>query len=183
MPGSGDQRRVVWNLDARGKRTAIARAAKHLSVTERPWYLAAAKSDGPTWAEPYVWLGGDAICIDALTPVRDEKGHLRGVLEAGFTLDHISAYLASLKIGKTGRAVIVDGQGKVIAAGADDVVKVAPGGKRERVEVGDLKDPLTRAATEHIRKRGKDYHGSAAAFESTFELEGDRIFLRALPPS
>ena len=85
---------------------------------KRPWYLDAAAAGQATWAE-YAWVNEDGSEITYglayPQPYFDAEGTLLGVLDAEISLHDVSRFLASLEIGETGLAFLVDRSGNLVA--------------------------------------------------------------------
>lgn len=92
----------------------------------RPWYtLGAMAGEAGAWGVPYAWQTGEGgggsltLGLPYSAAVLDEQGELRGVLDTELSLEDIAAFLKTLKIAQTGVAVIMDRQGRLIAASND----------------------------------------------------------------
>lgn len=87
----------------------------------RPWYKDAIAANGPTWGSVYVWLRGgkaETLGVPYVEPYRDAHGNVLGVINCEMTLSDISAFLQRLKVGKTGKAFILERNGNLIATSA-----------------------------------------------------------------
>ena len=88
----------------------------------RPWYaLGVAAGEAGAWGEPYAWQIGDGggaltLGLPFSSAVLDDDGEVRGVLDTELSLEDLSAYLRSLPVAQVGVAVIVDREGRLIAA-------------------------------------------------------------------
>ena len=85
----------------------------------RDWYQGALKTDGVYWSSPYIFYTTRAPGITAairLLHSNTVAGSMDRVFGVDITLEALSGFLASLHIGHTGRAAIIDGSGHVIAA-------------------------------------------------------------------
>ena len=82
---------------------------------ERVWYQGALKTPGVYWSSPYIFFTTQAPGITAAIRLKqpDRADRVFGV---DITLEALSGFLSSLRIGRTGRAAIIDGDGGVIAA-------------------------------------------------------------------
>ena len=85
----------------------------------RPWYKAAIKAKGPIWTKPYARVHKDGkaitLALGYAQPFRDSNGRLIGVMNAELTLDDITQFLENLSVGRTGKAFLLDLQGRLIA--------------------------------------------------------------------
>ncbi len=86
----------------------------------RPWYKAAIQADKSTWTQPYARLHKDradtSLALGYAQPFRDSNGRLIGVMNAELTLNDITHFLENLSVGRTGKAFLLDQQGRLIAA-------------------------------------------------------------------
>jgi len=99
----------------------------------RPWYLAALKADGPTWSEPYAWVGGGerdtTLGIAYARPIKDESGQLQGVVESDVSLQDVSRFLRQARAFESGEAFLIGRDGKLVGSSiAVDIV--SPSGER-----------------------------------------------------
>jgi sigma-B regulation protein RsbU (phosphoserine phosphatase) len=85
----------------------------------RPWYKAAVLADKSTWTEPYARVHKDGavvtLALGYARPFRDSNGRLIGVMNAELTLNDITHFLENLSVGRTGKAFLLDQQGRLIA--------------------------------------------------------------------
>ena len=98
---------------------ALDLAAPGYHYTERDWYTAPARSGQPTWSEPYVDTGasGQALVTYAV-PFFVSKGaarRLRGVATADLRLDWLQAIVRDVRLGQTGRALVLSREGRILA--------------------------------------------------------------------
>ena len=80
----------------------------------RPYWLQASGSPDPMWIDPYLFSSRQQPGISYAAPSFTGDGVLRGMWVVDFECGPLSAYLSSLEIGRTGRAYLVDGAGRVI---------------------------------------------------------------------
>jgi adenylate cyclase len=98
----------------------------------RGWYQGALKADDVFWTGVYRFFTGRVPGITAAVRFRgDDNGHR--VFGVDITLSALSDFLTSLKIGRSGRAAIVDETGHLVAA--------AHGSRSGRDQDGPLVDP------------------------------------------
>ena len=144
LPGS---RRVTW-IHRNSAGEEIGREDDPTDTYDprtRPWYIGARGSDDLFWSEVYIFFTQRVPGITVSARHRDAQGRLR-LFGVDITLDALSHFLASLKIGRSGRAVIIDDSGQLIAApgGLTMVREVNGEPAAPRIEeVGD--DVLTHA--------------------------------------
>jgi hypothetical protein len=102
---------------------------------KRPWYRDAAAAGKPHWTE-YAWVnedGSEATWGLALAePCYDDAGQLVGVLDSELSLHDISRFLASLRIGETGLAFLMDRGGSLVANSVGAAVEMLRGNPKRR---------------------------------------------------
>jgi len=153
MPGP---RRVTWIH----RNAADAETGRELNQTDsfdprtRPWYSGAAQTDGVFWTGVYVFFTDQKPGLTASARYRTPDGRLH-VVGADITLEDLSHFLASLKIRESGRAIIIDGSGKVIATPkGSDIVRKDVTGAFTTARVDDLGDLAITAAYDRFRVEG-----------------------------
>jgi len=134
----------------------------------RPWYRAAKAAGKQTWSPTYVFFGAegfpDVPGVSCSTPVFGPDGRLLGALTSSFGLYEICDYLATLRIGQGGFAIIVeeraDGSRQVIGHPQRDVIlrSVSQPGKppvSELVPTDELSDLRVRDFLEYLPPAGQ----------------------------
>ena len=80
----------------------------------RPWYSGALAASGIFWTDVYIFFTAKEPGITAATRYQSPEGR-NFVVGVDITLADLSHFLAGLKIGESGRAMIIGDQGRVIA--------------------------------------------------------------------
>jgi adenylate cyclase len=83
----------------------------------RPWYVGAEKTGKLFWTDVFRYLPTNDLGIAASVPVFDQ-GKLIAVIGADLSLKLLAEFLASQKIGRAGRAFILDETGKILIPAA-----------------------------------------------------------------
>ena len=97
--------------------------------------------------------------MTAALPIIADDGEIRGVLGLDIDLEQLSTFLASLQIGRSGRAMIIDETGRLVAY--PDLTRLFKrvGEELQPVKLDDLGDPVLTPAFNHYRLEG---HGHRA---------------------
>jgi class 3 adenylate cyclase len=112
----------------------------------RPWYEGAAKTRGLHWSDVYIFFSDKTPGLTVSYPLYSQSDQLLAVFGIDIKLEKISAFLADLKIGKNGRAIIVGDDGMLVAHPEMDRAFKRTGDTLETVMLDELDDPvLTRA--------------------------------------
>lgn len=114
----------------------------------RPWYTGAMAANRPTYLAPYPWIDGTGrdgtLGLPYVEPVRDDAGEMVGVLAAEISLEALSDFLRTLRVGEAGYILILDGDGRLIAhslPGDDIPAMVMRDGAPSVVLASEVQDP------------------------------------------
>jgi len=111
---------------------------------QRPWYRDALLAGRPAWGGIYVWAQKEDVAtvlsVPYVAPMQDSSGAVRSVITVEFSLVDIGRFLASLDIGESGLAYIMDGQGLLVAS-STNTPALEPG-TRNRRRAADADHPL-----------------------------------------
>ncbi len=81
----------------------------------RPWYRLAGETGSVGWIEPYIFYSDRMPGIACTTPLHDPEGRLLAVVSADIGVAELSRHLGTYRIGRSGRAVILTEDGRIIA--------------------------------------------------------------------
>lgn len=139
----------------------------------RPWFTGAAEHEGVHWTEIYIFFTDRVPGLTVSVAVREDSGELRAVFGADIRLDALSAFLGQLSIGESGRAMIIDRRGTLIAfPDAHRTIKQV-GDVLSPVRVDELDDPVLTRAFNLFRVEGPG--------RRTIEVGGERHLTIAAP--
>jgi adenylate cyclase len=115
-------RRVTWvRRDAAGKVIATETdPADTFDPRTRPWYQGAEQSKQPFWTPTYLFFTVKKPGISFAIPTYDAEGKLQNVLSVDIELATLCVFLKQLGIGVSGKALIIDNQGRIVAYPSDD---------------------------------------------------------------
>jgi adenylate cyclase len=166
-------RRVTWyRRDDAGEVTAVEEdPADTFDPRTRPWYRGATTTRGLFWTDVYVYFTSQAPGLTASSAVSAPDGELVAVVGGDITLAALSDFLAGLEIGTTGRAMIIEAGGQLVAFPDPGAVVDASAGELRPAHIDAIGDPLLAEAYDRIRVAG-DGH-------SIVEIDGRRIIVGA----
>src|SRR5438477_317400 len=119
----------------------------------RPWYVGALANDQLFWTGIYIFFSQRVPGITASAKYRDASGRLY-LFGVDITLDALSRFLGSLEIGRTGRAVIIDDTGLLIAAPSGSAMLREINGEPAAPRVDELGDEVLTHAYDRFRIEG-----------------------------
>ena len=110
-----------WLLDDAGNIIPETKSSFEYDLFARPWFIGPSESGQSQWTKPFVWAGGESgesltVGISYGIPIYDDSNNLIGIMDTDFSLNDLSSYLRTIKIGKTGNALIVSNDGSIIAS-------------------------------------------------------------------
>jgi adenylate cyclase len=118
VEGSAEQRGITrTTVDLDGAVLDVSREVDpDFRIAERPWFVRARDRGETTWSDPYVFFATRPILgITVSHPVQSPDGTFAGVFGADVDLASLSGFLHELRLGETGMALVVDGQGHAVA--------------------------------------------------------------------
>lgn len=120
----------------------------------RPWYLGALEVQDVYWTDVYIFFTDQKPGVTAARVVRGPEGQVLGVLSMDVLLEELSTFLAGLSIGKSGRALIIDEKGRLVALGEMEGMLKREDGELRPAVVEELEDPVLTRAFNRFRVEG-----------------------------
>jgi len=173
---AGEARRTTWTRRDRAGRTIGVEddPADTYDPRTRVWYRAAAENPGRVdWSPLYIFFTDRKPGITASEALLAPDGRLAAVFGVDIALDSLSAFLARLRIGRTGRAMIIQNDGTIVAFPDPARTFVARGEQLVPMPLGDIGDPVLERAYNLFRVEG---HG-----RRIIEVAGDRYIAAVAP--
>jgi phosphoserine phosphatase RsbU/P len=156
-----------YSTDAQGNRTQRLDIQSYNPYDEA-WFTDTLKAKKPIWSNIYNWDGYPQILsISANRPVYLNK-KLVGVLGIDLKLSNISEFLSQLKIGKAGKAFILERSGLLVASSIKEPAFLMEKGQVQRL-------PAIKSQDVDIRRTTASLQSTLGSFKA---LQGDhRLFL------
>jgi len=119
----------------------------------RPWYKKAKRLGDIVWTDPYVFFTSQKPGITIAGPVYQPDNSLKGIVGVDIRIDQLSTFIGKLKIGKTGKAFLLNRNMDVVAF--PDLAKITrpnalSPGKTRLVKIHEIDDTLSRKAFEAV---------------------------------
>lgn len=155
----GEGRRTTWvRRNAQGDVGATEQdPADTYDPRTRSWFQAA-RTDGVAWSDVYIFFTDRKPGITASIRMPVIEGRPQAVIGVDIRLDALSEFLASLKIGHSGRAMIVDEHGQLVAFPDPTRMMKQQGDVMVPARLDELGDPLLTRAFDHLRVLGPGRH-------------------------
>jgi class 3 adenylate cyclase len=138
----------------------------------RPWYKGAAAAPAePFWTDVYMFFTARRPGITVSRAVEaPPNGAVVGVVGFDLSLDALSAFLGTIKVGDSGTAMIVDREGRLVAyPDPDAVAREGEGGTLRTARLDELPDTTIARAWDRARILGPG--------QNVIELDGERIIV------
>ncbi len=167
-------RRVVWvRRDPDGLLTEEEDPTDSFDPRSRPWFQRAVAQGGLVWTAPYIFFTDRRPGITASLAVAGEDGRPVAVVGVDVTLAALSDFVAGLRIGRSGQAVLMDQAGGLIAARDASRVVKQDGTTLVQRRADELGDPILTRAFDMARLNPH--------VRAVFDLEGQRHIVLAAP--
>ncbi len=148
-------RRVTWTRrDAAGAVTGRSEDPDDtFDPRVRPWYTGAVAARGRHWTDTYLFFTLRKPGITLATPRYDTSGKLSAVLAVDLELASLCTFLKQLEIGVSGKAIVVDHDGRVVAYPSDDWLPTDRAGV-SAPRLDELGDPVLTRVFNRLRVEG-----------------------------
>ncbi|BAU12356.1 two-component hybrid sensor and regulator [Leptolyngbya sp. NIES-3755] len=178
-----------YAVDQNLKRTKLLKAKANFNARLRPWYKTAVQKRKANWGEIYKLFAAPNYVLNASLPIFDDRKNLIGVAAVDFSLERISNFLKSMKIGRSGETFIIERQtGLLVANSANQqpyqvenptAPKIMQ--KSNRVKAIDSSDPWTGRTTQYLLQRFGSLNQIVDRQQLDFDVNGQRQFLQVAP--
>ena len=147
---------VTWiRRDPAGKEIDVEKTIDDsYDPRNRPWYVGALKSRQVYWTDFYIFFTDQKYGITVSIPIIGPDDQVIGVLGLDITLQKISEFLDTLKIGETGRAIIINENGELVAHPEIEKMVKKEGEKYKPVRIDELHDVVLQRAYSRFQVEG-----------------------------
>ena len=116
---------------------------------KRPWYRKAYVKNQIVWTDPYIFFTSKKPGITIAGPFYDHANQLKGIVGVDIEIDQLSTFIGSLKIGKSGRAFLMNRNRDIIDFPDHAKLKFKGAGQQagdRLVKINELDDKLSQKA-------------------------------------
>jgi signal transduction histidine kinase/CheY-like chemotaxis protein len=133
----------------------------------RPWFKKAINEKRIVWTDPYIFYSSQrpGITIAGLTHNRDKS--IKGVVGVDIDIAQLSTFIKKLKVGKNGKAFIINNNGDVVAFQDSEKIKIRKKGSLRLANINEIKDTISRKAFNSVKWK-KDTQDRYILKKSTF---------------
>ena len=112
---AGKETRLVWRDKTNRVVDQQAVPDDPYDPRKRPWYIKAMEEKRIVWTDPYIFFTSQKPGITIAGPAYEPDGSLRGIVGVDIEIDELSRFISRLRIGKHGRAFMLNRNGDVVA--------------------------------------------------------------------
>ena len=124
----------------------------------RPWYQAGLGAAQGVWVEPFLFSSNQRPGFTYAARDLGPDGKPRGVWAIEFEVSYLSEFLATLKLGESGRVYVVTRSGRVVGH-PTGAVTATENGQGVIARADDHQDPMLAGAWHELQKRGPETKG------------------------
>ncbi len=169
---------LVYNSVDKGLRVGKPELVqKNYDPRIRPWYKASVNQRSSKWSEIYTYNDGSDIAIAATRAVY-KNNSLQGVLAADLSLNQIKNFLLTIKAGKSGKTLIIERNGKIVASSTHEDKFFQSGNKFIRLNASQSNSPLVRESIKFLKIKFGNLDNIKVTQQLDFDIKGERQFLQ-----
>jgi signal transduction histidine kinase len=147
----------TWEFvtDAQGNRQRVRRTATYDPLVES-WYTEPLQAKRERWTSIFVSNAsheGEYIAASLNAPIVNAAGQVEGVIGVDLLLSDISRFLQGLRFSATGKMVVMERTGLVVAHSNPDKPYRVVAGKAERLSALEVPDPQVREIADQLQQK------------------------------
>jgi signal transduction histidine kinase/DNA-binding NarL/FixJ family response regulator len=167
--------------DKAGNRTALLEEGEFDPRLE-PWYTHAKETLRPGWGEIYSWeTNPDIISIPAGYPVLNQQGQFIGAMGVDINLAQVSQFLRTLKIGKSGKALILERDGLMVANSVGEKPYKLVDGVAERLPTAESTDATLNTLAAQLQANFSNLNAITTPQLLEWQIEGEPHYVQIAP--
>lgn len=126
--------------------------ADNYDPRQRPWFKKVVETMQICWTDPYLFYTAQKPGVTIAGPSFDRQGHLKGIVGVDIEISELSNFVSKLRVGKSGKAFIMNENGDMIAFHDPTKLVYAEGENQtfRLTRVHEIDDDLVRSATESV---------------------------------
>jgi phosphoserine phosphatase RsbU/P len=170
-----------YSTDAKGNRIQRVTVESY-NLYEEAWFTNTLRSKKPNWSDIYSWDGyPEILSLSANHPIYDKKAKLIGILGIDLKLSMISEFLSQLKIGRSGKAFILERSGLLVASSVKEPPFLMVKGEAQRLPAVKSKDFDIRYTTASLQSQLGSLKTLQGDHRLTLEIAGQKKYVQIGP--
>ena len=183
----------LYSINASGDLVRYLETFSNSDVRDRPWYRLAVETKKAGWSKPFLIGSTDVLALNAYQPFYDKNQNLLGVFAVNISLNQLSQFLSSLKVGRTGKVFIIENNGLLIANSTTQASyfvtdpsnfnRIAQFGTRKfnRLSAQDIAEPDIQRSYQYLKSTFTDLTTLRSPQRINFWSNGNHYFLNVTP--
>ncbi|MGE5657512.1 MAG: ATP-binding protein [Actinomycetota bacterium] len=172
----------IYAIDNQGNRKELLQKEGLYDPRKRPWYIAAVKAGKDVWSQVYIDFTTKLPTITASKPIYNSSGKLLGVCATDvILLNDLRKFLASLSLGKTGQAFVIDRANSIISSSTKEPLTIGKGDNAKLITALESSEPLIRGTSQYLQEQFGGFSQIKKSQQLDFNLNGKRHFIQVLP--
>jgi serine phosphatase RsbU (regulator of sigma subunit) len=178
LENQGIDRIYTYTASEKGERQDLKNVERDdQDVRQEGWYISAVRVGKPTWTPIYQWQNRKVLSVSHSYPLYDRQRQLVGVIGVDYILSQVGQFLQSLKVGQSGKTMIVERSGTIVASSTDTHPLIIMGSEVKRLHASESKDPLLQATAQHLLEKFGSFDNLGKEQDLEFLLAGERHFV------
>jgi signal transduction histidine kinase/FixJ family two-component response regulator len=170
-----------YDVDSQGNRTRLVDRGE-FEPRKEPWYLIPRETRKPGWGKIYNWeTNPEIMSIPAAQPVFDRQGNFIGAMGIDIKLATVSNFLNSLKIGRSGKAFILERSGLLVATSVKERPYRLLNHEAERLRAEAAQDKTTQATARFLKQQFQDLSTVQTDTLRVTNIDGQRHYIKISP--
>jgi signal transduction histidine kinase/CheY-like chemotaxis protein len=170
-----------YDVDSQGNRTRLVDRGE-FEPRKEPWYLIPRDTRKPGWGKIYNWeTNPEIMSIPAAQPVFDRQGNFIGAMGIDINLATVSNFLNSLKIGRSGKAFILERSGLLVATSIKERPYRLLNNEAERLRAEAAQDKTTQATALYLKQHFQDLSTVQTDTLRVTNIDGQRHYIKISP--
>ncbi len=142
-----------YNASPEGKMTTLRKTSAYFDARRKDWYKTAKETRKSFWTKAYIGSAEPILGISISAPVTGPGGKFVGAYGLDLILTRLSNFMRDQRLGNTGRAFLIDGDGYLIASSGGVLpVAVDAQGRQQRMHPADAQDPVVGAVARYLTR-------------------------------
>jgi signal transduction histidine kinase/FixJ family two-component response regulator len=172
----------VYAADKQGNRIGVAKIPDDYNYKKEAWYLEAIEANRTVWSEVETWDDApDSLIVSQSRPVENHSGQIVGVMCVDLLLSKVSDFLRDIKISSSGKIVIMERNGFLIASSSTEKPFTLVNGAAKRLSAINSSDAQIQATAKYLQQKFGNFQAIKNEQRLDFQLEGKHQFVRVTP--
>ncbi|TVU53693.1 MAG: HAMP domain-containing protein [Arthrospira sp. PLM2.Bin9] len=171
-----------YHTNEEGDRTTVEAIVENADPRNHTIYITAKEAGKARWSDVYISYLEPTLLVSHLYPVYDDSNNFQAVLISTLRLDHISEFLHSLSVGKSGQAFIIERDGTLLATSTLELpFTIDEDDRRELLNAHQSNNPITQAATKYLFNTFGDIKTLATSQKHELKFNQNLYFIKVIP--